>query len=332
MPKKDTVLVTGGAGYIGSHTVKQLLNRGYEAVVYDNLVSGNEEFVLTEAFVKGDIGDEDLLWKTLKKYDPDAVMHFAAHCRVGESVRDPAKYYENNVVKGLTFLDTLREFGTDKFIFSSSAAIYGDPEEVPIKEDAPKNPKNPYGQTKWTFERILEDYSHAYKISGCSLRYFNAAGSDPEGEIGEIHDPETHLIPVVLEAAAGRREYIEIFGTDYETPDGTPIRDYIHVNDLASAHIAALRKLDREENDYLAYNLGTGNGHSVEEVIDTCREVTGIDIPVRVGGRRPGDPPVLVADPQKGFAELDWEPEVKELTSIVESSWDWIQQHYELST
>lgn len=331
MSKEETVLVTGGAGYIGSHTVKQLISRGYQTVVYDNLVSGNEEFVLTDHFVEGDIGDRELLRETLEKYDPDAVMHFAAHCRVGESVRDPAKYYENNVVNGLKLLEAVREFGTEKFIFSSSAAIYGDPEEVPITEDAPKSPKNPYGQTKWTFERILEDYSHAYKTSGCSLRYFNAAGSDPEGEIGEIHDPETHLIPVVLEAAAGEREYIEIFGSDYNTPDGTPIRDFIHVNDLASAHIAALEKLDRDDNDYLAYNLGTGDGHSVREVIDTCKQVTGIDIPVRTGDRRPGDPPILVADPEKGFEELGWEPEVKNLPPIIETSWNWIRKRYGLS-
>lgn len=332
MSKTQTVLVTGGAGYIGSHTVKQLLAQNYRPVVYDNLISGHEEFVLTEAFVEGDIGNKQLLEETLERYQPDAVMHFAAHCRVGESVRDPGKYYNNNVVKGLTLLEAVREFGTDKFIFSSSAAVYGDPEEVPIKEEAPKKPKNPYGQTKWTFERILEDYSHAYEISACSLRYFNAAGSDPDREIGEIHDPETHLIPVVLEAAAGERDFIEIFGTDYDTPDGTPIRDFIHVNDLASAHISALEKLDSGGNDYLAYNLGTGNGHSVSEVIDTCREVTEIDIPVRTGDRRPGDPPILVADPQKGFDELNWEPEVKELAPIIETSWNWIQKHYGLSS
>ena len=328
MSEKETVLVTGGAGYIGSHTVKQLLKRGYNPVVYDNLVSGNEQFVLTEEFVEGDIGDAELLKETLQKYEPDSVMHFAAHCRVGESVKDPGKYYQNNVVKGLTLLDEIRDFGIDKFIFSSSAAIYGDPDSVPIGEDARKEPKNPYGQTKWTFERILEDYAGAYPLSACSLRYFNAAGSDPEGEIGEIHDPETHLIPVVLEAAAGERDYIEIFGTDYDTPDGTPIRDYIHVNDLASAHISALEKLERDGEDYLAYNLGTGSGYSVREVIDTCKEVTEIDIPVRDGERRPGDPPKLVADPEKGFEELNWEPEIKNLKPIVETSWNWTKKRY----
>ncbi|MCF7889995.1 UDP-glucose 4-epimerase GalE [Candidatus Bipolaricaulota bacterium] len=328
MSKKETVLVTGGAGYIGSHTVKQLLGKNYEVVVLDSLVSGHEEFVLTEHFVEGDIGNRELLDETFRKYEPEAVMHFAAHCRVGESVRDPAKYYENNVVKGLTLLNAARDSGIDKFIFSSSAAIYGDPEKVPIKEDAPKEPENPYGQTKLAFERILEDYTGAYPVSACSLRYFNAAGTDPEGELGEIHDPETHLIPVVLEAAAGERDYIEIFGTDYDTPDGTAIRDFIHVNDLARAHVAALDALRGESENYLAYNLGTGQGHSVKEVIETCKEVTEIDIPVREGERRPGDPPKLVADPQKGFQGLNWKPEITDLTPIVETSWNWIKKRY----
>jgi len=331
MSDKESVLVTGGAGYIGSHTVKQLLSKNYEVIVYDNLVSGHEEFVLSEKFVKGDIGDRRKLKSTFRKHEPDAIMHFAAHCRVGESVRDPAKYYENNVVKGLTLLNAARDFGIEKFIFSSSAAIYGDPESVPIKEEAPKNPKNPYGRTKWIFEQILEDYSAAYPLSVCSLRYFNAAGTDPEGELGEIHDPETHLIPVVLEAATGEREFIEIFGTDYDTPDGTPIRDFIHVNDLAAAHIAALEMMDDKNKGTAAYNLGTGKGHSVREVIETCKDVTEIDIPVKEGERRPGDPPELVADPVKGYNELDWEPEIKDLTPIVETSWNWIKRRYDLN-
>ncbi|MEF8837816.1 MAG: UDP-glucose 4-epimerase GalE [Candidatus Bipolaricaulota bacterium] len=331
MSKKETVLVTGGAGYIGSHTVKQLLKKNYEVVVFDNLVSGHEEFVLAEQFVEGDIGDRELLDETFRNYEPDAVMHFAAHCRVGESVRDPAKYYENNVVKALTLLNTVKDFEIDKFIFSSSAAIYGDPQEIPIKEEAPKEPENPYGRTKLIFERILEDYSRSYPLSACSLRYFNAAGTDPEGELGEIHDPETHLIPVVLEAAAGERDYIEIFGTNYDTPDGTAIRDFIHVDDLARAHISALETLGGESENYLAYNLGTGRGHSVKEVIETCKEVTEVDIPVREGERRPGDPPKLVADPQKGFRELNWEPEIEDLTPIVETSWNWIKKRYNIN-
>ncbi|MEF8850379.1 MAG: UDP-glucose 4-epimerase GalE [Candidatus Bipolaricaulota bacterium] len=331
MSKKETVLVTGGAGYIGSHTVKQLLKKNYEVVVFDNLVSGHEEFVLAEQFVEGDIGDRELLDETFRNYEPDAVMHFAAHCRVGESVRDPAKYYENNVVKALTLLNTVKDFEIDKLIFSSSAAIYGDPQEIPIKEEAPKEPENPYGRTKLIFERILEDYSRSYPLSACSLRYFNAAGTDPEGELGEIHDPETHLIPVVLEAAAGERDYIEIFGTNYDTPDGTAIRDFIHVDDLARAHISALETLGGESENYLAYNLGTGRGHSVKEVIETCKEATEVDIPVREGERRPGDPPKLVADPQKGFRELNWEPEIEDLTPIVETSWNWIKKRYNIN-
>ncbi|MBS3792888.1 UDP-glucose 4-epimerase GalE [Candidatus Bipolaricaulota bacterium] len=331
MSKKETVLVTGGAGYIGSHTVKQLLKKNYEVVVFDNLVSGHEEFVLAEQFVEGDIGDRELLDETFRNYEPDAVMHFAAHCRVGESVRDPAKYYENNVVKALTLLNTVKDFEIDKLIFSSSAAIYGDPQEIPIKEEAPKEPENPYGRTKLIFERILEDYSRSYPLSACSLRYFNAAGTDPEGELGEIHDPETHLIPVVLEAAAGERDYIEIFGTNYDTPDGTAIRDFIHVDDLARAHISALETLGGESENYLAYNLGTGRGHSVKEVIETCKEVTEVDIPVREGERRPGDPPKLVAAPQKGFRELNWEPEIEDLTPIVETSWNWIKKRYNIN-
>ncbi len=331
MPKKQTVLVTGGAGYIGSHTVKQLLKKDYEVVVLDNLVSGNERFVLSENFVKGDIGNRKLLDDTFREFEPGAVMHFAAHCRVGESVRDPAKYYENNVAKGLTLLNAVRDFGIEKFIFSSSAAIYGDPEEVPIKEEAPKDPKNPYGQSKLTYERILEDYSNAYPVSACSLRYFNAAGTDPEGELGEIHDPETHLIPVVLEAAAGERDHIEIFGTDFNTPDGTGIRDFIHVNDLGNAHISALEALNQDGKDYLAYNLGTGQGNSVREVIETCKEVTGIDISVKEGDRRAGDPPRLVADPSKGYKELSWEPELEDLTTIVETSWNWIKKRYDIT-
>lgn len=331
MSEKETVLVTGGAGYIGSHTVKQLLRKNYEVVVFDNLVSGHEEFILAEHFVEGDIGNRELLDETFRKYEPEAVMHFAAHCRVGESVRNPAKYYENNVVRGLTLLNAVRDFGIEKFIFSSSAAIYGDPKDVPIKEESPKEPENPYGRTKLIFERILEDYSEAYPLSACSLRYFNAAGTDPEGELGEIHDPETHLIPVVLEAAAGERDYIEIFGTDYDTPDGTAIRDFIHVNDLATAHISALEVLGREGENYLAYNLGTGQGHSVREVIETCKEVTEIDIPVREGDRRPGDPPKLVADPRKGYRGLNWEPEIEDLIPIVETSWNWIKKRYDIN-
>lgn len=325
MAQQRTVFVTGGAGYIGSHTTKLLLQRGYDVVAYDNLTAGNREFVLTDNFVKADIGDREKLLETFKRYDPHAIMHFAAHCQVEESVNDPRKYYKNNVTKGLTLLDAALDYGVEKFIFSSSAAIYGDPTRVPIEEDDPKDPKNPYGQTKLTYEEILQDYTRSYSLSACSLRYFNAAGSDPDGEIGEVHDPETHLIPLVLEAAQGKRDYIEIFGTDYDTPDGTPIRDFIHVNDLARAHIAALRPLESSEGSYHAYNLGTGRGHSVREVIDVCKRVTSIDITVREGNRRPGDPPELTADPSKAKEELSWCPEFQNLEEIVKTEWNWFQ-------
>lgn len=325
MAQEMTIFVTGGAGYIGSHTIKLLLRDGYGVVAYDNLTAGNREFVLTEEFVEGDIGDRDKLTETFEEYNPDAIMHFAAHCQVEESVNDPRKYYDNNVTKGLTLLDAAMDYGVEKFIFSSSAAVYGDPTSVPIKEGDPKEPKNPYGQTKLMYEEILRDYTDAYPLSACSLRYFNAAGSDPEGEIGEVHDPETHLIPIVLQAARGERDYIEIFGTDYDTPDGTAIRDFIHVNDLASAHIAALEKIDGSGEGYTAYNLGTGDGHSVREVIDVCREVTGIDIPVREGERRAGDPPELTADPGRAMEELGWKPQLDSLTEIVETGWNWLE-------
>jgi len=326
MEKQDTILVTGGAGYIGSHTIKQLLGEGYNVIAYDNLDSGNREFVLTDNFVEGDIGDKEQLLETLDKYKPDAIMHFAAHCQVEESVNHPKKYYQNNVTKGLTLLDSAVEFGITQFIFSSSAAIYGDPAKVPITENDPKHPKNPYGQTKWIFEKILQDYTQAYPLSACSLRYFNAAGSDPEGTIGEVHDPETHLIPLVLQAAKGERDHIEIFGTDYHTPDGTAIRDFIHVNDLASAHIAALDIVTEGQGIYQAFNLGTGHGHSVREVIEVCKEVTEVDIPVKEGKRRAGDPPELTADPSKAMEKLNWEPQLADLEDIVRTGWNWVQK------
>lgn len=330
MTANETVLITGGAGYIGSHTAKQLIQQGYRVISYDNLVSGNERFAIGDEFIEGDIGNQILLRKVFEKHQPDSIIHFAAHCRVGESVTNPRKYYDNNVAKGLSLLEVARDFHTDRFIFSSSAAIYGDPKNLPITEQAPKKPKNPYGRTKWFFENVLKDYTKAYNLTACSLRYFNAAGADPEGEIGEIHDPETHLIPVVLQAAAGQRDYVEIFGQDYETPDGTPVRDFIHVNDLASAHISSLKKLAEDRKDYLAYNLGTGKGHSVREVIDLCKKVTGIDFPVKVGDRRAGDPPKLVADPQKAFKELNWRPHYQKLAPIIETSWNWFKNLYDL--
>jgi len=316
------ILVTGGAGYIGSHTIKQLLKRGYDVVAYDNLSEGHRELVLCDEFVEADLADLNALRETFERYPIEAVMHFAALTQVGESVEDPEKYYQNNVTGGLNLLRAMREHDVKPFIFSSSAAVYGDPTEIPIKEDHPKRPKSPYGQTKLIFEQILEDYSRAYGIKYIALRYFNAAGSDPEGQIGEWHNPETHLIPIVLEAALEKRDHVEIFGTDYETKDGTCIRDFIHVDDLAAAHILALESL-RDGKPNTAYNLGIGKGYSVREVIETCRRVTGREIKVVEGARRPGDPPQLVADPSRAQRELGWEPKFKTLEEIVETAWEW---------
>lgn len=325
MEEIESVLVTGGAGYIGSHTVKELKARGFDIVVYDNLTKGYRELVLSEEFVEGDLSEKVLMREVIGDYEIDAVMHFAAHCRVGESVSDPRKYYRNNLINSLNLLEAMVREDVNYLIFSSSAAIYGRPEEVPISEDHPKRPDSPYGRTKWLFEQLLPDYGRAYGLKATSLRYFNAAGSDPEGRIGEMHDPETHLIPIVLEVASGEREKVEIFGTDYETEDGTPIRDYVHVSDLASAHVKALRDLEGEDpGEVKAFNLGNGRGYSVKEVIEKCREVTGEEIPAVEGDRRPGDPPVLIADPSKAKRGLDWEPELSGLKSIVSTAWEWM--------
>ena len=319
------ILVTGGAGYIGSHTVKQLLKRGYDVVVFDNLSEGHREFVLSEHFVEGDLIDITSLRETFARYSIDAVLHFAALTKVGESVGDPQKYYGNNVVGTLNLLQVMKEYDVDRMVFSSSAAVYGDPKQVPIPEGHPKCPINPYGRTKWMMEQILDDYAHAYGLQYIALRYFNAAGSDPDGEIGEWHEPETHLLPIVLEAALGKRPHIEIFGTDYDTPDGTCIRDFIHVIDLADAHILALEHL-KAGGESGAYNLGTGHGHSVREVIDVCRDVSGKPIPVIEGARRAGDPPRLVADPARALQKLRWKPSRPQLSEIADTAWQWLQK------
>ena len=325
---KGKVLVTGGAGYIGSHTVKRLLGKGYGVVIIDNLAGGNEKMVLSDNFARVDLKNRSALRNVFEKYSIEAVIHFAAHCRVKESVDDPQKYYLNNVSNGLNLLKVMLENDVKNLVFSSSAAVYGDPEEVPIPEDAPKDPESPYGRTKWFFEQILAEYSAAYEMNTVSLRYFNAAGSDPEGEVGEFHDPETHLIPIVLEVPRGKRDRVEIFGTDYETFDGTCIRDYIHVMDLADAHISALEGLmNYGDGVNKVYNLGTGKGHSVKEVIETCREVTGLDIPAKEAPRRAGDPPRLIADPSRAKEELDWEPEISSLKEIISTSWDWFKSN-----
>lgn len=317
------ILVTGGAGYIGSHTIKELLRDGREVVALDNLSAGHRELVLCEEFVKGDLADLSLLRETVRRYPIRAVVHFAAHTAVGESVQDPQKYYQNNVISGLKLLRAMVEAGVKTIVFSSSAAVYGDPVRVPIPEIHPKEPKNPYGRTKLMFEGILADYGAAYGLRHVSLRYFNAAGSDPDGEIGECHDPETHLIPIVLEAAAGKRPHVEIFGTDYDTPDGTAVRDYIHVTDLARAHVLALKALEGGKAAP-AYNLGIGRGYTVREVVEVCREVTGREIRTVEGPRRAGDPAVLVADPTRAKQDLGWEPKFTMLEPIAETAWTWM--------
>ncbi|MEM3553951.1 MAG: UDP-glucose 4-epimerase GalE [Candidatus Bathyarchaeia archaeon] len=317
------ILVTGGAGYIGSHTVKELLRAGYEVVAVDDLTSGHREFVLTKHFVQADIRNRASLEEIFRCYPIQAVMHFAALTSVPESVADPGRYYEVNLLGSLNLLEVMLTFGVKRLVFSSSAAVYGDPEKIPIPEDHPTRPKSPYGKSKLMFEEILSDYAHAYGFSYISLRYFNAAGSDPEGEIGEWHEPERHLIPIVLEAALGKRPYVEIFGTDYDTPDGTGVRDYIHVMDLAWAHVLALKYLEAGGKSGV-YNLGIGRGYSVQEVIEISRKVTGREIPVREASRRPGDPAILVADPTRAQKELGWQPRYTSLEPIVDTAWQWM--------
>ncbi|MFB3922743.1 MAG: UDP-glucose 4-epimerase GalE [Terriglobia bacterium] len=316
------VLVTGGAGYIGSHTAKALAKAGHEVVVLDNLSSGHRWAVKWGPCVEGDLADAAVLRTALKAYGIDAVMHFAASIQVGESVRDPKKYFWNNVVNTLRLLDAMLEAGVAHIVFSSSAAVYGKPEKVPIPEEHPTRPVNPYGDTKLMMERALEHYGAAYGLRWAALRYFNAAGADAEGELGEEHEPETHLIPLVIKAALGKRPFVEVFGTDYATPDGTAIRDYIHISDLADAHVKALQYLARG-GESIALNLGTGRGHSVREVIAAVARLANGQVPTRDAPRRPGDPPVLVADPSRAMSVLDWKPQCPGLDRIVESAWRW---------
>lgn len=315
------ILIVGGAGYIGSHVNKFLSERGYETLILDNLTKGHRESVKWGRFIEGDLGDRRLLGRILTRYDVEAVMHFAAFTDVGESVQKPGDYYRNNVMNTLNLLDSMRENGVSKFIFSSTCAVYGNPSEIPITEEHPLNPISPYGRSKLMVEEILRDYSDAYGLSYASLRYFNAAGADPEGEIGELHEPETHLIPIVLDAAMGLRDSVRIFGTDYPTPDGTCIRDYIHVMDLADAHWRALEYLEGERSG--VFNLGNGNGFSVREVIETCREVTDASIRVVEDERRPGDPPELVGSSQRARKILGWRPVFTELDEIIKTAWNW---------
>jgi UDP-glucose-4-epimerase GalE len=316
------ILVTGGAGYIGSHTVKELARRGYRTVTLDNLSTGHRESVRNGEFVEVDLRDLKRLREALSRHSIDAVIHFAASCYVGESVHEPMKYFENNVLSGLNLLAAMVERNIGMIIFSSTAAVYGNPRAVPIVEDEPQLPINPYGQTKSLFEDILRSHERLHGIRSVSLRYFNAAGDDLEGEIGEIHDPETHLIPLALDAALGHVPHLEIYGTDYDTPDGACVRDFVHVCDLADAHIRCLEYLLGGGRSNV-YNLGTGKGYSVKQVVETAERVTGRPIPRIEGPRRPGDPPELVASAEKIRSELGWTPKHSSLEEILRTAWTW---------
>lgn len=320
------ILVTGGAGYIGSHTVRELVAGDHRVIVLDNLSRGHRAAVGGTLLVRGDTSDTRLMEELFKKHKIEAVMHFAASSQVGESVRHPSGYYHNNVVKGLALLDAMVQAGVPYLVFSSTAAVYGEPEEVPITEEHPTLPTNPYGATKLALESAMRWYSDAYSLRFTSLRYFNAAGADPAGDIGEDHDPETHLIPLVLRVALGNLPHLEVFGADYPTPDGTCIRDYVHVNDLAAAHVLALDKM-ASGGPSAVYNLGNGSGYSVLEVIKAAGEVTAKPVKVKFGARRPGDPAVLVAGSQKIKDELGWEPRFVDLRSIVDTAWRWHRSH-----
>ena len=317
-----TVLVTGGAGYIGSHTCKALRAAGITPVTYDNLIYGHEWAVKWGPFEQGDILDPVRLGEVFALYRPSAVLHFAGFGYVGESVADPAKYYRNNVLGTLSLLEAMRSHRVGQIVFSSTCATYGVPEQIPISEDSRQVPINPYGGSKLMVERILLDYGAAYGLKSMSLRYFNAAGADPEGEIGEDHEPELHLIPLILEAALGIRSEITIFGDDFDTPDGTCVRDYIHVSDIADAHVLALKKLEQGVVRP-AYNLGTGFGVSVTELIESVRAITGRDFKVVRGQRRVGDPATLLADPRRARNELGWEPNHPKISDMITTAWNW---------
>lgn len=319
------ILVTGGAGYIGSHAVQLFMERGHDVWVYDNLFRGHAAAVPKDRLVQGELSDTAKLEALLREKNVDAVVHFAALTYVGESVREPSLYYRNNVAGTLNLLEAMRKSGVMKLVFSSTAAVYGVPERMPITEDQPLRPINPYGRTKLAVEWALADHAAAYGLGYAALRYFNAAGASRKGGLGEDHDPETHLIPLVLQVALGQRPHIEVFGEDYPTPDGTCIRDYVHVEDLAEAHLLALEKITPGSGT--ACNLGTGRGYSVNELIESCRRITGRPINVRVGPRRDGDPPQLIAAPQKAMETLGWRPQYTDLNEIVETAWRWHQRH-----
>ncbi|MDJ0676872.1 MAG: UDP-glucose 4-epimerase GalE [Calothrix sp. MO_167.B42] len=327
---KTTILVTGGAGYIGSHTVLALKQAGYEVIVLDNLVYGHQDLVekvLQVELIVGDIGDRSLLDNLFHNRNIAGVMHFSAYAYVGESVKEPAKYYHNNVVGTLNLLGAMEAAGVHRFVFSSTCATYGIPQVIPIPEDHSQKPINPYGATKLMVERILADFDVAYNLKSVCFRYFNAAGADPHGRLGEDHSPETHLIPLVLFTALGKRESISMFGTDYDTPDGTCVRDYIHVSDLADAHVLGLEYL-LKGGDSQAFNLGNGKGFSVKDVIETAKQVTGKEIKIIECDRRPGDPPILIGSAKKATTILGWQPQYSSLQDILTHAWQWHQKRH----
>ena len=319
------VLVVGGAGYVGSHAVRLLTHTGYTVWVYDNCQRGHRAAVPANILIEGDLLNHQQLVDVLREKSIDAVMHFAAFALVGESVSDPASYYQNNIVGALTLLDAMRTTNVRRMVFSSTCATYGIPQSVPISEEHPQMPVNPYGFTKLAIERALHDYAHAYDLGFVALRYFNAAGASPDGDIGEDHTPESHLIPLLLQTALGQRKHVTIFGEDYPTADGTCIRDYIHVDDLGTAHIKALEQV--APGVQLKLNLGTGHGTSVRSAIGVSQRVTGRKIPTVVGDRRAGDPPELVADSRRAQRQLDWKPQYLDLEQIVETAWHWHHAH-----
>lgn len=322
----NNILVVGGAGNIGSHMCKYLSKHGYLPIVLDNLSRGHEKAVKWGPFIEGSISDRNILKRVFSEHRIDAVMHYAAYCYVGESVTDPSMYYQNNLADTICLLSEMVEAEVKKIVFSSSCAVYGEPEEIPITENHPQNPVNPYGRTKYMVEQVLDDFKYAYGVESVSLRYFNAAGADPEGELGEDHNPESHLIPLTIQAALGKREEIRIYGNDYPTHDGTCIRDFIHVEDLAGSHLLALKRLLNGKGGG-TYNLGNGQGYSVREVIDITRRITGKPIRDRVVDRRDGDPAVLVGSSDKAKNELGWNPRFPDLESMVETAWHWHQKH-----
>lgn len=324
-PFDMNILVTGGAGYVGSHAARALDRAGHCAWSFDNLSRGHRAAVPADRLIEGQLSDRAAVESVLREKRIEAVMHFAAFALVGESMQHPHMYYQNNIVATLSLLEAMRRAGVSRFVFSSTTATYGAPEKQPISEKEPQRPINPYGFTKLVIEHALRDYARAYDWGYAALRYFNAAGASPDGDLGEDHDPESHLIPIVLQVVLGQRDRISIFGDDYPTPDGTCIRDYIHVDDLASAHLQALDRL--EPGKGLELNLGTGRGQSVREVIEACRRVTHHPIPEVVGPRRPGDPPQLVADATLAQQTLDWQPRYTDIQSIIETAWGWHRNH-----